>query len=404
MIAEVKIIRTLAFAIVVTLSACQAPAYINVTIIDGAQVRVLAVHKSAVPASLIQQAGLTLAAADQVLVRGYPVDAQVPLPIAGPLTLQIQRSTRLMVNGKPVQTLARTVGEALAQTGLTLYARDQIAPPADALITDGMAVSYVPSQAFTITVDGRATAARSATNSVGGVLADSGLSLTGLDFSRPAEDQPPPEDGRIQVVRVAEDITLAEKPIPYESQFQSSADVELDHQQVLQAGQPGLVVTRTRVRFEDGQEVSRQIEPEAVVRAPRDRVVGYGTKVVVHTVVVDGVQIQYWRAVQMFTTAYSPCNSGADRCYSGTSSGKPVEKGVVAVRYSWYLAMQGQAIYVPGYGRASIEDVCGGCVGKPWIDLGYTDAQYAQEGGQWGKYVTVYFLAPPPQNILYVLQ
>jgi 3D (Asp-Asp-Asp) domain-containing protein len=77
---------------------------------------------------------------------------------------------------------------------------------------------------------------------------------------------------------------------------------------------------------------------------------------------------------------------------------------VVAVKYSWYLAMQGQALYIPGYGRATIEDVCGGCVGKPWIDLGYTDAQFAQAGDQWGKYVTVYFLAPAPGSIIYVLQ
>ena len=106
----------------------------------------------------------------------------------------------------------------------------------------------------------------------------------------------------------------------------------------------------------------------------------------------------------MFATAYSPCNSAADRCYPGTSSGKPVEQGVVAVKYSWYLAMQGQALYIPGYGRATIEDVCGGCVGKPWIDLGYTDVQFAQAGDQWGKYVTVYFLEPPPATITYVLQ
>ena len=115
---------------------------------------------------------------------------------------------------------------------------------------------------------------------------------------------------------------------------------------------------------------------------------------------VDGVQIEYWRAVQMYATAYSPCRSGSDRCYSGTSSGKKLAKGMVAFRYSWYLAMGGQPLYIPGYGFATVEDVCGGCVGKPWIDLGYSDDDYQQ----WSSWVTVYFLTPVPPNVIYVLE
>jgi 3D (Asp-Asp-Asp) domain-containing protein len=206
-------------------------------------------------------------------------------------------------------------------------------------------------------------------------------------------------------VRVSESVLLAQRSIPFKSDFQASADVELDHQEVLQPGQPGLAVSRTRVRYEDGKEVARQTESQTLVRPPKDRIIGYGTKVVVHTSIVDGVQIQYWRAVQMFATAYSPCNSGVPgKCYSGTSSGKPVQQGVVAVKYSWYLAMQGQALYIPGYGRATIEDVCGGCVGKPWVDLGYSDAECSQSCDQWGKWVTVYFLTPVPTNIFYTLE
>ena len=63
------------------------------------------------------------------------------------------------------------------------------------------------------------------------------------------------------------------------------------------------------------------------------------------------------------------------------------------------MAMRGQRLYIPGYGYASVEDACGGCVGKPWIDLGYSDDDYQQ----WGGWVTVYFLAPAPANVIYVL-
>ena len=36
---------------------------------------------------------------------------------------------------------------------------------------------------------------------------------------------------------------------------------------------------------------------------------------------------------------------------------------------------------------------------KRWIDLGFSDAEYAQVGDQWSRYVTVYFLAPIPPNV-----
>jgi hypothetical protein len=73
---------------------------------------------------------------------------------------------------------------------------------------------------------------------------------------------------------------------------------------------------------------------------------------------------------------------------------------VVGVQYDWYLAMGGQQLYIPGYGHAMIGDVCNGCKGKPWIDLGYGDSDWQQ----WNSWVTVYFLTPVPANIIYDLQ
>lgn len=396
-------LRRLTPVILFFLLACQPNVPTAVIIIDGDQIHTLTANQH-VPSELLVQADIHLGAADQVWFNGYAVSFDQPLPPAKTYTLQIRRAVTITVNGQPIQTRANTVGDALTQAGTRLYARDRLDPPADTPVSDGMEISYMPSQELTVNVDGRQFHIRSAAGTVGAALAEAGIPLIGLDTSQPSGNEALPQDGQIRVTRVTESVVLAEKPIPFQSDFQASADVELDHQEVLQPGQPGLSVSRTRIRYEDGQEVSRQTESETVVRPPRDRVVGYGTKVVLHTTTVNGVQIKYWRAVQMFTTAYSPCNSAADRCYPGTSSGKPVQKGVVAVKYSWYLAMQGQGLYIPGYGFATIEDVCGGCTGKPWVDLGYTDAEYSQEGDQWGKTVTVYFLAPIPSNVLYVLE
>jgi hypothetical protein len=62
--------------------------------------------------------------------------------------------------------------------------------------------------------------------------------------------------------------------------------------------------------------------------------------------------------------------------------------------------MGGQPLFIPGYGYATIEDVCGGCTDRPWIDLGYSDNDWQQ----WSSWVTVYFLTPVPPNIIHVLE
>lgn len=401
---RMRILRWLAPLLLFFLFACQAGTSPTVTILDGKNSYTLITNEREA-GKLIVQAGIVLGSADRLFFNGYAVSVSQQLAPAKTTTLQIRRAMTITINGRAIQSAALTVGEAMSEAGLQLYAADQLDPPADTPITNAMTVTYTPSREFIVSVDGRQVRIRSAARTVGGALAEAGIPLLGLDSSQPSENEALPQDGQIRIVRISESVVLAQKSIPFNSEFQSSANVELDRQEILQPGQPGLAVSRVRIRYQDGVEVARQIESETVVRPPKDRVVGYGTKPVVKTATVDGVQIQYWRAVQMFATAYSPCNSAADRCYPSTASGKPVQKGVVAFIYRWYVNMRGQALYIPGYGFATVEDTGGGIPGKAWIDLGYTDAQYVSEGGgQWGKWVTVYFLAPVPSNIMYVLE
>ena len=177
--------------------------------------------------------------------------------------------------------------------------------------------------------------------------------------------------------------------------------MRLDNYQVAQLGQAGIQAQRLRIRMEDGEEISRLVEDEWTLREPVDRIEGYGAKIVVRTEVVGGETIEYWRKVSMWATSYSPCNSGASRCYPYTSLVLPVKQGVVAVIYDWFIPMGNHTVYVPGYGHAIIADVGGGVPGRHWIDLGYTDEDYIP----WAQWVTVYFTTPiPPEHeILYIL-
>jgi uncharacterized protein YabE (DUF348 family) len=386
------------------LFACQPQTTARtIHIIDGDSIITVA-SNAQTPREIFTQAGLTFGDSDQTLLNGILVTLDQPLPETDSTTLQLRRPVSLTLitpqGEQAIRSSVFTVGEVLHEASQTLYAGDAIYPPPNTPIKDGMTITITPARDLTVSVDEMVVTIKSSAATVGRVLAEAGIPLLGDDYSLPSENEAVPADGQIKVVRVSESVLLAQKPIPFESELVASADVPLDQTQILQPGENGLSVERIRIRYEDGVEVSRITENETTVRVPKTRVLGYGTKIEIKTAVVDGVTLEYWRAVQMYATSYSPCRSGGDRCYTGTSSGRPLVKGLVGLRYSWYLAMGGQPLYVPGYGYATVADVCGGCVGKPWIDLGYGDADYVP----WSSWVTVYFLTPVPSNIIYVLE
>ena len=397
-----KFLRFSAFAASFFLFACQPVILPAVLIVDNHKTITLQTDEN-IPSKLLNEAGITLNPDDRVLLNGLPTSLDQPITNT-PITIQIRRAVSITLvtpdGQKQLQSSAFTVGEALQEATYWLHARDKVEPALNSPISDGMTITVTPSRELTVSVDGGAVRINSAAQTVGEALAEAGIPLIALDYSLPPGNEPIPSDGQIRVVRVNESVLLAQKPIPFENEFQASADVPLDQTQILQPGESGLTIQRIRMRYEDGQEISRLSEDETLVRPPKTRLLGYGTKIEIKTAEVDGVQIEYWRAVQMYATSYSPCRSGADRCYPGTSSGQALRKGMVGLRQSWYLSMQGQQLYIPGYGFSSVADVCGGCVGKPWIDLGYSDNDYEQ----WSSWVTVYFLTPVPANVIYVLE
>lgn len=392
------------------LASCQPQVSSSVTLIDGEKIQTLNTSEL-IPAIFLAEKGITLAPTDQLLVDGQPFPSEQTLP-ANFDVLQVHRAisaTLITPDGeRDLVTAAETVGDSLHQTGIQLYAADYIDPPADTPLRDEMTITYRPSQELWVTTPDGEIRIRSSAGTVGAALAGAGIPLAGLDYSLPPQSEPLPADGQVRVVRVSESVQLIQKSIPFETETVSSPEVALGTQEITQPGQEGLAVARTRIRYEDGQEVSRVTEDESVVRPPQTRIVNTGTKIVVNTAIVDGESLDYWLAYEMYATIYSPCNSGTGGCSYGTASGLRAGRGVVAVDPDMYSYLQGAQIYVPGYGYAVIGDVGGGYIVEDligvsryrWIDLGFDDNNIVDMSG----WLTVYFLPPVPASIPPVMQ
>ncbi len=367
-----------------------------ILVVDGVE-RMRYVHDEN-PADLLAQEGIVLAAHDSFQVR----PPQVGDPLTTRFRLVVQRASPIVLEEGAVRTVcythAATVGEALLQNGITLYRADRVFPDPATPIQSGMHILLERSVPVAIHVDGHTLRTRTHRNRVGEVLADLGIILNGQDYATPDLDAPVRDSVDVRVVRVTESVLVEQSPIPYDTVWQSDPNMELDTRGLLQEGSAGVLERRIRLRYEDGQVVERRVEGESVVLAPANRVMGYGTQVVVRQMQTESGAVNYWRTFRMLATSYSASTAGVSPSasyYGYTATGIPMRDGIVAVDPR--VISLGTNVYVPGYGLGLAADTGGAIKGKR-IDLGYSDENLQL----WYSWVDVYLLTPVPDQINYL--
>ena len=353
--------RWLVCAFLLFLTACQSHSS-SVTIIDGDQINRIESSETELT-SLLEQAGVVLGANDRILVNGIEAPLDQTKLVADTLTIQIRRAVALTLitpqGQQTLETSALTVGEALSEAGFSLTKNDLIYPSAETPITLPLTVTFTPARDLTIFVGENVINIRSAAGTVGEVLAEAGIPLVGLDTSSPLENEAPPSDGQIRVTRIYETTDVALEPIPFTEEVTYSPDVPFGEKETIQSGVEGIAMIRSRIRYEDGKEVSRETEERTVMREPQTQIVASGEKIVLAPV-GGNIPDNYWYATEMYATVYSPCESGTGGCSYGTASGARAGQGIVAVDYSIYSYLAGMQVYIPGYGIATIGDTGGG--------------------------------------------
>ncbi len=354
------------------------------------------------PAEMLAAAGILPTADDLIRINGVQVPLNEPVSLAGTLTLQYTPTVNLIIDrdgaNSSFQTTAPSLGKALWDQGITLHGGDDLNQSFTGAIDPNNTLTIRSAVPLIITADNRDIETFVSATTVGEALAMAGITLQDLDFSRPSETDPLPEDRRIEVVRVKEEIIQEQQSIPYTTESTTDESLSIDQTKVVTPGEYGLQVVRVHVRYENGVEVSRIEEDAVVIKQPVNEVVAYGTSADVKTIDTPYGTLTYWNAMTVTATSYSPCNSGADECYPLTRAGSVVQRGVIAVHSDWYALLKGTRIYIPGYGIGVVSDTGVYPYNHNWIDLGYTDEEYAQVAQKTFPSITVYFLMPYPSS------
>ncbi|MEZ4668921.1 MAG: ubiquitin-like domain-containing protein [Anaerolineae bacterium] len=372
-------------------------ARIVTVIVDGSPQVVYTTYSN--PMDILQQADIEVNPNDQITIDGTQTqinDLLVwPVPVNA---IDIQRAMLVtIVDGDQtttVETTASTIGQALFEAGITLYLADKVTPELNEQVTANLHVDIHRSQPISIVADGVTLETRTQGSTVQDALVGAGVTLVGLDYAIPTETSLLQAGMTIRIIRVNEIIEVEQSVVPFETVFQPDNTLELDQERVIQEGQNGVTGTNVRVRYENGIEVSRTAEENNVAKDPINRVIAYGTNIVLRTIDTPDGPKEYWRILRMYTTSYHPAALGGDDV---TATGRKLTKGVVGIDPK--IIPYGSQVYVAGYGVGVAADTGGPRKFKLWIDLGYDDSNWIS----WSKYTDVYLLTPVPPNVRYIL-
>jgi uncharacterized protein YabE (DUF348 family) len=382
-------------------------------------------HKQT-PREIYRELGIDLVEADDVFVSDVPWTHDQPLPITlpglppgtvalktrlealrpEPVRLRLHQAIPVqLLNGDQQTTFLtthQTVGDVLVARNIPLYLGDAISPDLSQPLQANMTITIQRSVPVVIHADGRPIRTRTLGQSVGDVLAQEQVALIGQDHTLPPEPAAVEREMEINVVRVNESLEIEKETTDFETIWVDDTELELDRQVIRQGGQEGVTKTRTRVRYENGQEVFREEEDTWLEYEPADKIIAYGTKVVIRTVDTPAGPMEYWRKIRMLATGYTAATSGKSEdhpTYGITRSGLRAGHGIVAIDPRVIPLLSD--VYVPGYGEATAGDTGGAILGKR-IDLGFEEDEPIPP---WYTWTDVYVLTPaPPRNeIRYVL-
>jgi len=377
------------------------------------------------PAQIFAEQGIALTPNDDIYVDDILWRPDVPLPATitpitarfatlktrieamrpQPVHLTLHRAIPVHIddagNEQTIFSTAQTVGDVLLAQNVAVFEGDAVTPNLSAPLVPNTTITIERSVPVAIQVDGRLIKTRTRTKTVGGVLAQEGIMLVGQDYTRPPETAPLLAGSPIEIVRVTEALEIEQETTDFETIWVPDPNLEIDHQEVQQQGQQGVTKTRTRVRYENGKEVFRNKEETWLAQEPADKVIAYGTNVIVRTLDTPAGQIEYWRKIRMLATSYSAATSGKSKdhpAYGITRTGLKAGYGVVAVDPG--VIPLWSKVYVPGYGEAVAGDTGGAILGKH-IDLGFDE----DSPPLWYTWVDVYVQTPVPRwdKIRYVL-
>ena len=262
----------LAIMMVFSLSACGKKAMVSIN--DGGVV-------TEVEVTLPSTVSKILEAAEIQINDGDVVEPSLDTKLSDAEEIKVSRlhKVELTLAGtkKSVEIVGGTVADLLKQEGITLSDKQKINHDLTAPITDGMEIKIAELLSVTAKYDGKTETKSVEATKVGDALKELGITLGSDDRVKPEADKEITDGMEIVVDRVKIENVTQKVDIEYEVEYIYDEGMTSGAEETRTSGENGQKEVTFKITTVNGEEESREIVEEKVLKEPVNAVVAIGT-------------------------------------------------------------------------------------------------------------------------------
>lgn len=302
----------------------------------------------------------------------------------------MKKTIIIIDDGKKTQFISyrSTVRQAIGSKKIKLNSKDRIVPSLNSKLTDGETITIKRAVNVKVNVDGKVLNIQSPEKNIISMLKAEDIKLGSRDKVEPDIKTTLSPGMNIEIVRVEVKNYTQCLALKFKEVIKKNERLPNTRRNIISEGKDGEKEVTTRVIYENGKEVSRNIVSEIILKHPSDRVIEEGTYPLM-PVSRGGNVLPFARVVKVRATAYWAVN-GVGSTYTG--SGRKALRdpdGYSTIAVDRRLIPYGTRLFVEGYGFAIAADTGTAIIGKT-IDVYFNTYK---EACRWGvKYVNLYIL------------
>lgn len=178
-----------------------------------------------------------------------------------------------------INTSADTVGDVLRENNINLGDHDQISPVPDAKIYNGANIEIKRALEIKISANGKSIDGYTLANTIGQAVAENGITLGRLDKTIPDAESLPQNNMAITVIRINVEEVTQDEDIDFKTVSKTDSAMGWREKNITTPGEKGTMEVKYRVTYKNNKEISRVVLSKAVIKDPVTQVETQGTYV-----------------------------------------------------------------------------------------------------------------------------